>query len=1165
MASPSPPPPAPGGFAVRPLAARAPSTSSSIVPDSDTASASSHVARDVRLPHHHHHHHHHLSHSQDHHYPQHHHHHSQSQSQSSLESSASSSSSSFPRHRPHHVSSHHQNPSTSSDALRNSPAHSPPSPAATPSAAPVSVSESTSIPPGAPPPSVVRVPIKRKPLSSTASIHSLVPSARSSNEFSFPLPPSYAAGLPKPDQRFARRQSIDSPTFYDFASSARASVPAAQSPLKLATVDSSPPDVGRVTSRDPQLDPPSAELSDVLSEYDDLISEGSDAPPDAARDGTPTNALEDSCDDIESLYADNINHSPFPPSSMFAPKPTPPHLKLNKVESSAADHAKRQSNESPPASSGTPPLDTSQYINKPLPKSPGQASPFASLFGWSHPSPSVTDFSSVPSPLSPTRNGSTNDALRTSKSLSNPRAANAAQANPINYCEHYLSTPPPSNSLSSIQVEEMEEELKAISSELAASIRREMDLEDLVDRLQEQANNPQAPSKRTSDYFSDSGYSSAKASDYDQSKEEIEKIQRRSEQEKASIRLELSNKLQDERSKRKALDQQIKDLAEKASQMDLAHMNNLDASDRVRDLENTCEDLRRRLSEERQSKTNFEDLLTALKGELQDACNERDNLRDEVVPQLRARVEGLESEAAEYANLTYESTKMQQQLQSLQKENTSLRNSQSGPPEGFRMSGLARSNSVAASSFRPRGPPPSAGLSRSGSVKNVQTESREQLAERLKDVEAQRDALHSALKNLLERQEFQNRENQKKIRILEMERQRLLSENPKKAGFEKDIKNLRTEINVLRRRAEDALEQKWQVEKGLVGLKMDLDRAEAEIADLRSLLKEKDILIPPSLARSSGSDAGIPSVPITSESLGRAYRELQDAYNDSLNRIKQLELHGTDGGTDEKTKLAMDRLEKSLAAAVSERDVAKQQVSALQGQVDGLAAVETHAVGRERSLAEELSESASRVEQLAAQVRQQLASNAQLRDRLAETVARGDTERKANSERISWLQERLHELEEQLVAAQTTSEERVGRHEEELSRLRDAHSEQLRRIGSGAGVGMTSAPKSPLLRTASGQAFVRASQAVPAKSFDEEIQIKALRERVTELEKALADAEAEIEQVVFKMNTAQIEVMNLQEEREGAIRETKRLQKVIEAEQAKSFEERFKTLSSVVA
>ena len=104
----------------------------------------------------------------------------------------------------------------------------------------------------------------------------------------------------------------------------------------------------------------------------------------------------------------------------------------------------------------------------------------------------------------------------------------------------------------------MEDELKAIGVELASSIRREMDLEDLVERLQEQISNPQ-PGKRTSDYFSDSGYSSAKYSDYDQAKEEVSLIQRRAEQEKAQIRLELTSKLQDERSKRRLLDQQIQE------------------------------------------------------------------------------------------------------------------------------------------------------------------------------------------------------------------------------------------------------------------------------------------------------------------------------------------------------------------------------------------------------------------------------------------------------------------------------------------------------------------------------------------------------------------------------------------------------------------------------
>jgi chromosome segregation ATPase len=821
---------------------------------------------------------------------------------------------------------------------------------------------------------------------------------------------------------------------------------------------------------------------------------------------------------------------------MFAPKPTPPHLRLQKVDTSISNQDAEADIEldSPTRPDRSAPADPK--LNKPLPKSPsGQTSPFNNLFSWGNNntktqkvnSPATTDISSLPSPSTPTRGGLVNDSPRlpNNAAFSHSPKSDAAVANPIGYCESYLSTPPPLASTTSIHLEEMEDELKAISSELAASIRREIDLEDLVDRLQDQANNPQAPSKRTSDYFSDSGYSSAKLSDYDQSREEIEKIQRRSEQEKASIRLELTNKIQDERSKIKALDQQVKELAERASRIDLAEMNNLDANGRVKELENTCEDLQRKLSEERLSKTNFEDLLTALKGELHDVCNERDNLRDEIVPQLRARVEGLESEAAGYASLTYESTKMQHQLQSLQKENSTLRNSTFGADDAMfrnQRAPVARSDSTA---------------------KNGQAESREALAERLKDVEAQRDALHNALKNLLERQEFQNRENNKKIKVLENERQRLLSDSPKKAGFEKDISTLRTEVNVLRRRAEEAMEQKWEVEKGLGGLKMDLDRAEEEVNALRTLLKEHDILVPGEDHKSGDESA--------SQSLGTAYKELQNQYNESLERIKKLE-SGLGGQDEEKTKQALERLERSLNAALSERDVARHDATGLQSQYDNLATSAAKNLDSERALADELTESATRVEQLASQVRSQLATNSELRQRLTDAVTRGDADRKSNSDRIAGLQERLRGLEDQLVSAQTSSEERVGRHEEELSKLKEAHNEQLRRLQNGGSVGMTGPRKTSLLNPAN---------AIPKKTFEEEAEIKKLRQRVLELETALSDADKEMQEVINKMSTAQIEVMNLQEEREAAIRETKRLQGMLKQEQTSPFAGRLRALA----
>ena len=65
-----------------------------------------------------------------------------------------------------------------------------------------------------------------------------------------------------------------------------------------------------------------------------------------------------------------------------------------------------------------------------------------------------------------------------------------------------------------------------------------------------------------------------------------------------------------------------------------------------------------------------------------------------------------------------------------------------------------------------------------------------------------------------------------------------------------------------------------------------------------------------------------------------------------------------------------------------------------------------------------------------------------------------------------------------------------------------------------------------------------------------------------ELEAALAEADSEMEEVVGHMNIAQIEVMELQNEREEAVRETKRLQRQIEAEKKRAFEDRFASLSS---
>ena len=862
-----------------------------------------------------------------------------------------------------------------------------------------------------------------------------------------------------------------------------------------------------------------------------------------------------------------------------ARKPVPTQLTLQQVDTDVRA--------TPTDSTKTP--DRPLFLNKQLPKSPGSAK-LGSILGWVA-SPASTEYSdkpyspipSLPSPYSKHRTGSAGAADDTPNLFRSRHANASSDENPLDYCEAYLQTPPAITTTPN-HIEEMEEELKAISAELAASIRREMDLDDLVERLQEQINNPQAPGKRTSDYFSDSGYSSAKFSDYDQAKEEVSQIQRKAEQEKARIRLELTDKLQDERGRRRELDKQIQELSRRASQIDLAQVQSKDTSGRIKELEGTCDDLRRRLSEERQTRENFEDLLSALKSELRDASNERDNLRDEVVPQLRARVEGLEAEATENAKMVYDTTKMQQEIQYLKDENSELRDS--GPqadsrPDsrsgsrpasrpGSRMSAApSRSASIAGTAPYKKNRPPS--LARSNTAK--QMESRDALAERVKDIEAQRDALHNALKSLLDRQDLQNRENEKKIKFLETERDRLLSSSPKRAGYEKDVSNLRGEINVLRRRAEEAIEQKWQVEKGLSGLKMDLDRAESEITSLQQLLKENDILIPENLLRSSRNPAeGGP--PVSSASLEKAYQDLKKAYEEGLERIKALE---NTAPTDERTRLAIARLEQSLSAAAGERDLARREADTYRSRIASYQASEKAHVASETGLAEQLQGSARRVEELSQQVQTQLATNASLRSRLADTVSRGEASQLADKERIAGIQSRLRTLEEQLVAAQTSNEDRVTRHEEEIASLKDAHNLQLQRLRDGSG-GLRSprSPRSPRLFPGkaipspllspglkSPRPSIRRTSSAPSDAA-EAAEIETLKNRVKELEEALTTADKEMQDVVARMSTAQIEVLTLQEEREEAVRQTRRLQRQLEEEKVKAFEGKFQTISTDV-
>ncbi|CAG8216166.1 unnamed protein product [Penicillium olsonii] len=610
---------------------------------------------------------------------------------------------------------------------------------------------------------------------------------------------------------------------------------------------------------------------------------------------------------------------------------------------------------------------------------------------------------------------------------------------------------------------DIENELRDISAELAGSIRREMDLEDLVERLQSEG--PDA-NRRTSDYFSDSGTSSVRyASDAGKS-EDIEKIRRAGEQERAQLKVELSQKLQEERSKRLASESHVQILESQVQQLRRERTDLSDLSSKTKELETALENTKRKLLEERQSKDNFEDLLTAMRVELEQLRNDRDQLRDG--SRMAEEIEALKIENASLAQL------QGGRFASIAEEGSSPRNSAFG---------LSRSNSLAR---KPSGLARSGSLSRSNSVSNNKgvnsPETRESLVDKVQDVEVQRDALHQTLRSLLERQAYQARDYEKRTRMLEMELAlaQEQSEQPRKLGYKRDVCILRDEVNVLRMRAEDALDGKWRSEKNLAGLKMDLDRAEQDTSSLRALLQEDT-----AAAELAAGQEAFSSETANSSSLQSAFQQLQ-----------------------------ADRANAETNAEASD----------------------------------ELSASLQRTEILGTKVNYQLRTNATVHARLEEAINKGDQDQQVSVDRINTLQSHMKELEDDLLAAQQHSEEEMGKHEDEIRVMQESQNAQLTRMKNGGRALISLSPRPPnapfdtrsprLDQTTSGEG-------VPLAVV---VQAELLEKRVKALEKLLRDADMEMEQVLGRMNRTQLDVAQLQTDRDEALRQTSELQSEIGAE-----------------
>jgi chromosome segregation ATPase len=773
------------------------------------------------------------------------------------------------------------------------------------------------------------------------------------------------------------------------------------------------------------------------------------------------------------------------------------------------------------------------------PKSP--AGGFTSFFGWN--SSKAQNGAESPATTFSEHSLSPADSPRRSTNMAAKAKPNGLDIPAANSLASYFNVPGTPLLSSSPQmnahVEELERELRALSSELAASIQREMELEDEVDRWKAESGPGFPDNRRTSDYYSDSGTSSVRfpIGDPESKLEELETQRRKAEQERAQLKVRMAERLQEELRRRRDLEEQVQQLEDQVS--DKSRAGSVVEAPRVRELASSLEDAKRRLAEERQVKENFEDLLAAMREELEKYRNEADNLREEVVPQLRARLEVMETESADTERLVYESTRMQQEIQQLRTENQALVNARrhsqdvaqqvrfqpiaaiaeeagSTLPGNVRI-GLTRSNSLARSAgFNSK----RGSLSRSNSVKDRSGEMSP--SNPVKDLEEQRDALHKALKHLLQRQEMQQKAFQRQIKELESERDAALNLTPRRTAFHREVSDLRLEVNSLRRRADDALEQKWQCEKGLGGLRMDLDRAQQETGSLRDLLREHDITIP---------EIQINSEPI---SLDKAYQELRTTHALSLARIQQLETSDGDslsaaGAEAERT---LDLLKQSISDAEAERDFAQKEAEQYRKQARDLQRSEIEHLGKEQKLSRELFAAATRMDELSERIQQQLEANRSLRIRLTEAITRGEQEQLKSTEQIIELERRLKTAEDKVVIAQQSSEDAIAQHEVEVQALKESHGTHLRRVKSGLlspGAFSPRMPSSPVFALRSPRLEMTTSG--PAMTISEATKTEVLEQRVGELEKALRDADREMEEVVSRMNMAQIEVADLQFER----------------------------------
>ncbi|KAK9389909.1 hypothetical protein V1515DRAFT_592213, partial [Lipomyces mesembrius] len=177
-------------------------------------------------------------------------------------------------------------------------------------------------------------------------------------------------------------------------------------------------------------------------------------------------------------------------------------------------------------------------------------------------------------------------------------------------------------------VESLQNELRQVSAELAASIKRELDLEMLLDKYATTNDSGGELTDGSSSYPEDDSVGSdgfRHRLRYNPERfEDLETKLRMAQQEKARLQVEFQHTVDRERQgrrqceeKRKKLEEQLKSKA-KPGKKDALLAANIEATENVRLLEVALEDAQRKLYNERMNGQNLEFMLTSIREELQD-------------------------------------------------------------------------------------------------------------------------------------------------------------------------------------------------------------------------------------------------------------------------------------------------------------------------------------------------------------------------------------------------------------------------------------------------------------------------------------------------------------------------------------------------------------------